>query len=216
MPDLPPEVVFENAINDAIARYAKLKKLTASIVVRRDEAQAELERGRQRLGEITSELDAALDADQDDEALALMQEQEDAQGRVNAQLLELEQAQTDADEAKLSVVQLRDSIQDLKADRDRTLVKLQSVSLREQIDSFSVDAELVALENVRDHIKTTLAEVELNRELGDADYDARIRKLRDKDSETSLKEQLEELKKARAEARESAGPGMAPPGKRRM
>ncbi len=62
-------------------------------------------------------------------------------------------------------------IRKLKAERDSMLAKMQSaqarIKIQEQLDGLSVDAEVKALDNVREHIKTTIAEANLGREMSD-------------------------------------------------
>ena len=58
------------------------------------------------------------------------------------------------------------------------LAKMQSAQARlkiqEQLDGLSVDAEVKALDNVREHIKTTIAEANLGKELSESSLDARL------------------------------------------
>ena len=60
------------------------------------------------------------------------------------------------------------------------LAKMQSaqarIKIQEQLDGLSVDAEVKALDNVREHIKTTIAEANLGRELSESSLDARLRR----------------------------------------
>jgi phage shock protein A len=73
-------------------------------------------------------------------------------------------------------------IRKLKAERDSMLAKMQSaqarIKIQEQLDGLSVDAEVKALDNVREHIKNTIAEANLGRELSESSLDARLAALR--------------------------------------
>jgi phage shock protein A len=106
----------------------------------------------------------------------------------------------DADSAKASLVQVQAEIKSLKAEKDNMLAKMASAEARvrigEQLEGLSVDAEVKALENVREHIKTTIAEANLNQELGESDLDTRLKKLRDATGETTSKSEWERLRNA--------------------
>ena len=77
----------------------------------------------------------------------------------------MDTAQKDADSAKSSLMSVQGEIRKLKAERDSMLAKMQSAQARlkiqEQLDGLSVDAEVKALDNVREHIKNTIAEANL-------------------------------------------------------
>ena len=55
-----------------------------------------------------------------------------------------------------------------------------------------------ALENVREHIKNTVAEANLGKELAGSDLDTRLAQLRAQTGEVSARSELERLKAARA------------------
>ncbi len=207
MTDLPPEIAHENAINDLIEKYSELKLLTAAIMVRRDEAAAQVEEGRAELDRLEGVLGRAVEGDQDDEALALLQQRHDTEDRLAGLVTELEQAQADAGAAKDSLVELKQGIERLKAERPRAVSAAASVSLDEQLDGIAVDAELIALENAREHIQNTIALVDLNRELAGSELG--VTAVPREDPEAKARRQLEELKRLR-------GGGEAPTSKKRL
>jgi len=61
-----------------------------------------------------------------------------------------------------------------------------------------VDAEVKALDNVRDHIRNTIAEANLGRELSESSLDSRLAQLRNQVGDVQAKQQLAELKAKRA------------------
>ena len=61
----------------------------------------------------------------------------------------------------------------------------------------SVDAEVKALDNVREHIRNTMAEAELGKELNETSIDGQLKALRQKTGEATARAQLEALKQAR-------------------
>ncbi len=198
-----PEIAYENAINSMIGKYSQLKKATASIIRRREDVTARLKATQDELANIDRDLQAALSTDQKDLGTALIQkkqalvnEQADLQG-------ELAQAQTDADSAKNSLGQVQTEIGKLKAEKDRMLAKFASaqsrVKIQEQLDGLSVDAEVKALDNVREHIKNTMAEANLGDELRGTDIDLRLQKLRQSAGSTSANDEWERMKNERAQ-----------------
>jgi len=78
------------------------------------------------------------------------------------------------------------------------LAKMESakarVRIQEQLDGLSVDAEVKALENVRTHIKTTIAEASLGQELAESSLDSRLKALRAQSGEVTARSQLDEMK----------------------
>ena len=92
----------------------------------------------------------------------------------------------------------------LKAEKDRMLSKMHSAQARmkvqEQIEGLSVDAEVKALDTVRDHIKNQVSEANLGKELAETDVDHRLAKLRQKSGSVTARAQLDAMKAARAQA----------------
>jgi phage shock protein A len=72
------------------------------------------------------------------------------------------------------------------------------VKIQEQLDGLSVDAEVKALDNVREHIKNTVAQANLGDELKENDLDARLAKLRNASGEVTANDEWEKLKAQKA------------------
>ena len=115
---------------------------------------------------------------------------------------DLDLAQKDADSAKSSLLTVQAEIKKLKAERDSMLAKLQSaqarIKIQEQLDGLSVDDEVKALDNVRGHIKTTIAEANLGRELSESSLDSRLAALKNQAGDVQARAQLAEMKAKRA------------------
>lgn len=206
-----PEIAYENAINSLVAKYTKLKGATASIIRRRDEIEQRVENERQSLAGIARDLDAALATNQDDLALVLLQKKTAVETELTGLAHEAEQAKVDADDAKNALLAVKSEIDKLKAERDRMLAKMQSaqarIQIQSQLDGLSVEADVQALDKVRDHIKNTISEANLGKELRDSDLDVRLEKLRQQSGAITARAQLDELKRQRA-AQASAGKQM--------
>ena len=90
------------------------------------------------------------------------------------------------------------------------LARMQSAQARlriqEQLDGLSVDAEVKALDNVREHIKNTIAEANLGQELAGSSLDARLAALKVQAGDVQAKQQLAELKAKKAAQQASQPP----------
>lgn len=206
-----PEIAYENAINSLIGKYTKLKSATAAIIRRRDEIDHRVNAERQALDAVARDLEAALATNQDDLALVLLQKKSAVEAELSGLASEAEQSKVDADDAKNALLAVKSEIDKLKGERDRMLAKMQSaqarIQIQSQLDGLSVEADVQALDKVRDHIKNTISEANLGKELRDSDLDVRLDKLRQQSGSITARAQLDELKRQRA-AQAAAGKQM--------
>ena len=197
-----PEIAYENAINSMVAKYSQLKTATAGIIRRREELDERYKRASTELAQTEAELDTAVSTNQDDLAVILIQKKNQLTADVGDLKTEMEQARSDADSAKTSLLGVQSEIRKLQSERDSMLAKMQSaqarIKVQEQLDGLSVDAEVKALDNVRQHIKTTIAEANLGKELSESSLDSRLAALRNQTGEVQAKQQLAELKAKKA------------------
>jgi len=204
-----PEIAYENAINSMIAKYTRLKTATAAIIRRREDIDARNQKARSDLAEVEGQLAAALDTSQDDLAVVLIQKKNALEKELAELRDELNLAQKDADSAKSSLITVQSEIRKLKSERDSMLAKMQSaqarIKIQEQLDGLSVDAEVKALDNVREHIKTTIAEANLGRELSESSLDSRLEALRNQAGDVQARQQLAEMKAKRAAQQAAQG-----------
>jgi phage shock protein A len=196
-----PEIAYENAINSLIQKYTRLQSATAAIIRRRDDLSSRYNDSTKQRDQINADLNSAMATNQDDLALVLIQKKNAVESDLKDLQTEAEQARTDANEAKSSLLSVKSEIDKLKAEKDRMLAKVQSaqarISIQQQIEGLSVDAEVQTLDRVREHIKNTVAQANLGQELHDSDLNVRLQKLRDKGGDITAKAQLDEMKKAR-------------------
>jgi phage shock protein A len=200
-----PEVAYENAINSMIEKYTQLKKATAAIIRRREELQVRLAEKQKELLQVDADLNTALETNQQDLGMILIQKQKALNEEVETLKADLQSAQKDADSAKASLVQVQAEIKKLKAEKDQMLAKMASaearIRIQEQLEGLSVEADVKALENVREHIKTTVAQANLNSELGETDLDGRLKALRAQSGDVTAKSEWERMQAARAAAK---------------
>jgi phage shock protein A len=192
-----------------IEKYSRFKNATAAIIRRREDIDERVKKANSELAQTEADLNTAVETNQDDLAIVLIQKKNQLTGDLAEMRAELDGAQKDADSAKNSLITVQSEIRKLKSERDSMLAKMQSAQARlriqEQIDGLSVDAEVKALDNVRDHIRTTIAEANLGRELSDSSLDARLATLRSQSGDVQARQQLAELKAKRAAQQASQG-----------
>ena len=197
-----PEIAYENAIDSMIEKYSRLKSATAAIIRRREETGERFKQATAELAQTEAELDTAVDTGQDDLALILIQKKNQLSTEVAEMRVEMESAQKDADSAKQSLLGVQSQIRKLQAEKDSMLAKMQSsqarIKVQEQLDGLSVDAEVKALDNVRQHIKNTIAEANLGKELSESSLDSRLAALRSQVGDVQSRNQLAELKAKKA------------------
>jgi phage shock protein A len=206
-----PEIAYENAVQSMTDKYVKLKRATAAILRRREEIDARLAEEQKELAQISADLNAAVDSGQDDLAVILIQKKNAIAASVSELSASLGQAKADADDAKASLMSVKAEIDKLKAEKDRMMAKLESAQARlkiqDQLEGLSVDADVKALEGVRKHIKDTIAEAKLGKELVEDDLDTKLRALRQQAGSTTARSELEQLKAARAQQATAANAG---------
>jgi phage shock protein A len=197
-----PEIAYENAINSMIEKYSKLKKATAAIIRRREEVSERLASQTKELAGVTNDLNVAIETNQDDLATVLIQKKNVLEKDIADLKTDLDAASKDADSAKTSLMSVQNEIKKLKAEKDNMLAKMASAQARirinEQLEGLSVDAEVKALDNVREHIKNTISEANLGSELKSTDLDERLKALRTQSGDVTAKQQLAEMKAAAA------------------
>ncbi len=76
-------------------------------------------------------------------------------------------------------------------------VRLQ---LREKLNGLSTEADIQALEAVRDHINRQVTDAQIGRELGDRDLEQRLAGIREAEAHAAARAQLDEIKRTRQRA----------------
>ncbi len=197
-----PEIAYENAISSMVAKYVKLKQATAAIIRRRDDVSERLKVKSKELEQVNHDLRVAVETNQEDLGMVLIQKQQAVNAEVTELKGDLESAVRDADSAKASLMQVQSEIHKLKSEKENMMAKMASaevkVRIQEQLDGLSVDAEVKALDNVRAHIKETIAQANLGQELAESDLDQRLKKLRATSGDVTAKSEWEKMRQAAA------------------
>jgi len=197
-----PEIAYENAINSMVEKYSSLKQATAALIRRREELDGRFAAQTRELTQVSADLDTAVATNQDDLALVLIKKKQALEGEVVSLRRELEEAAKEAEAAKQSLLQVQEEIRRLREEKDRMIARLRSAEARlriqEQLEGLSVEADVRALETVREHIKNRVAEANLSKELEQTSLDGRLAALRSQTGDVSARAELERLKAARA------------------
>lgn len=197
-----PEIAYENAISSMVAKYVKLKQATAAIIRRRDDVSERLKVKSKELEQVDHDLRVAVETNQEDLGMVLIQKKQSVSAEVAELKADLESSVRDADSAKASLMQVQSEIHKLKSEKENMMAKMASaevkVRIQEQLDGLSVDAEVKALDNVRAHIKETIAQANLGQELAESDLDQRLKKLRASSGDVTAKSEWEKMRQAAA------------------
>jgi phage shock protein A len=198
-----PEAVYEAAIQERVAQYAKLREAAAGVLYMRSKLGRELARQSDELRRVRRQLDIAVERNDDPAALALIGRRDALAGEVNRFTAELTELTKEADAAKQNLVTFQNEIVRLRDERARMLARLANAKARlrfqETLAGLSPDADIRALEEVRDHINRLVAETQVSRDLGDTELERRLGRIRDAEAESAARAQLEELKRTRRE-----------------
>ena len=196
------EAVYESAIEERIQKHRELKKAVSGIVYLRNKLSTELEQKQAALAEIQPQIPVAIEEGEDEAALVLIQKKDELNTAISQIQTELEKVSTQADEAKAGLVAFQGEIEKLKREKHEMLAKKANaearIQIQETLDGLSTDADIRALENVREGIDKLQAEADVGAELDDSNLDAKLDEIKSKTATASAKAQLDEMKKQMA------------------
>src|SRR6059058_1595228 len=139
-----PDAVYAAAIEERVAQYATLRQAAAGIIYLR------------------SQLEIAVERDDDAVALHLIGRRDTLGAEVTRLTAELTELTKEAEGAKQNLVTFQREIARLREERVRMLARLASAKARLRfqttLNGLSPDADIRALEEVRDHINRLVAE----------------------------------------------------------
>ena len=210
-----PEAVYEAAIDERVRKHRDLKKAVSGIVYLRNKLSTELEGKERELKEVMAQLPVAIDDGEDEVALVLIHKKDELTTQIEALSAELKKVSDQAEEAKSGLLSFQAEIEKLKREKEQMIAKKANAEARIQIqdtlDGLSTDADVKALDNVREHISKLQAEADIGSEIQGDSLDAKLKKIKDKAANSSARSQLEEMKRqmaARKTAAEGAGAGV--------
>lgn len=202
-----PEAVYEAAIEERLNKHRQLKKAVSGIVYLRNKLTSELEQAEKQLAEIQLQIPVAVEEGEDDVALVLLQKKDELTVKIIQVSSDLEKIKIQAEEAKSGLIAFQGEIEKLKREKNEVLAKKANaearISIQETLDGMSTDADIKALENVREHVEKLQAEADVGAEIKGESLDDKLSKIKAKTANAAAQGQLAELKKQMA-ARKSA------------
>ena len=198
-----PRAVYEQAIGQRIAQYEHLKEAVAGILYVRAKLEGEIGDRRAELARLHDDLKRALRKGDDDlgtnlvlHKQRLLEDLERAEG-------ELRRLRDEAEDAKENLLRFREEIRALEHEKGRALALVAGAQARRRvrvaIDGLSVDADVRALESVREHVARLASETALDRELAQAgEMPARLREIREEARVEAARRELDEIKRSLA------------------
>jgi phage shock protein A len=205
-----PRAVYEEAIHQRTQQYRELKEAVAGILYMRNKLEAEIAERRAEIARLHDDVRRSVRSGQDELSVTLIARKQMLLEELERAERELEGVRAEAEEAKSNLVRFREEIRSLVQEKSRMLATLASAQARrrmsEAIEGLSVDADMRALEGVRDHIARVSTEGALERELGDVTLRTRVRAIRDAVRDEAARRELREIKQQlRPELEQTAG-----------
>ena len=196
-----PAAVYEQAIEDRTRQYRELKEAVAGILYMRNKLEAEIHERRIDVARVEGDVRGAVARGEDDLSLKLIEHKQRLGEELERAERELDAVRREADEAKGNLLRFRAELRNLAREKGRMLATLANAVARrrlsETLEGFSVDADVRALEDVREQIARVATEGQLERELTGADDEMRVRlrAIRDEARHEAARRELEERKR---------------------
>ena len=200
-----PRAVYEHAIGERVAQYRELKEAVAGILYMRNRLEAEICERRGELARTLEDIRRAVSRVDDETSLALITRKQSLLEDLRHSEEELAGIRDQAEEAKANLVQFREEIRTLEREKGRMLATLANARarrhMRETLEGLSVDADMRALDVVREHILRLNTEGEIDSEVGpDQALGGRLRSIREEARRDAARLELDEIKRRRSPA----------------
>ncbi|MEO0601059.1 MAG: PspA/IM30 family protein [Myxococcota bacterium] len=207
-----PEAVYEAAIDERVRKHRELKKAVSGIVYLRNKLSTELEGKERDLKDVMTQLPVAIEEGEDEVALVLIQKKDELTGQIESLSDELKKVSEQAEEAKAGLLSFQAEIEKLKREKEQMVAKKANaearIQIQETLDGLSTDADVKALDNVREHISKLQAEADIGSEIQGDSLDAKLQRIKEKAANHSAASQLDELKKQMAARKQVATEGV--------
>ena len=196
-----PGAVYEAAIHERMEQYGKLREAAAGVLYMRSKLSKELHLKSAELTRLHHQLEIAVDRDDDEVALTLISRRDALGVEVERLSGELTDLTAEAETAKKNLTAFQNEIVRLRDEKLRMLARLANAKarlrLQETLTGLSPDADIRALEAVRDHINRLVSEVQVARDAGDPELERRLGSIREAEANSAARAQLDELKRSR-------------------
>lgn len=197
-----PEIVYQQAINERVNQYQKLMKAVSSIVYLRNKLEKDLASKTRELQDVSAQIPVAVQQDEEQAALVLIERKNQLVKDIEDVRGELEKISVQAEEAKAGLVTFQHEIEKLKTERDSMLAKREHAKARlkiqEQLSGLTADAEIRALDGVRESIHKLEAQADVAAEVQGSGMDAKLRQIKSATGSAAARSELEEIKRQMA------------------
>lgn len=195
-----PEVVYEQAIAERVRQYRELKSAVAGILYLRNKIEGEISDRRAEIARLHDDVRRSVRRGEEETSLSLIAHKQALFDELERAERELDDVRVQAEEAKTNLIRFREEIRSLVREKGRMLATLANARARRRlqaaIEGLSIDAEMDALENVREHISRVVLEGEVQHEIGEEgeEFRAKLRGFRDEARRESARSELASLK----------------------
>jgi phage shock protein A len=195
-----PRAVYEQAISGRLQRYAELKEAVAGILYLRNKLEAEIRDRRSEMARLSGDAERAVRRGDESLAVAVVTHRHELMGELERAEQELEGLRTEADAAKENLLRFREEIRELEREKGRALAVWAGARMRRQvrsaIEGLSVDADVRALEGVREHVAKLATEAHLDGELAaGSDLRVRLAEIRGEARHEAARREVEDMKR---------------------
>lgn len=195
-----PQAVYEQAIAERTRQYRELKQAVAGILYMRNKIEADICERRTEIAQIHEDIRRCVQQGDDELALSLISQKQTLEEEIERGEGELRTVQNEAQEAKGNLARFREEIRSLEREKVRILATLANARARRRIqdalDGLSVEADMRALESVREYVARVATEGRLTKELEeDGDLRQRVREIRSEARSAATRRELEEIKR---------------------
>jgi phage shock protein A len=196
-----PEAVYEAAIQERLTQYATLREAAAGVLYLRAKLAKELELKASEMTHLRAQLELAVGRDDDEVALSLISRRDAVTAEVDRLTHDLTELTAEAATAKMNLLSFQNEIARLRDEKVRMVARLANAKarlrLQETLSGLSLDADIRALDEIRDHINRLVTETQLSREVADTDLERRLDGIREAEATAAARAQLDELKRSR-------------------
>ncbi len=212
-----PRAVYEQAIQGRLSRYAELKEAVAGILYLRNKLEAEIRDRRSEMSRLSADAERAVRRGDESLAVAVVTHRHELVGEMERAEQELEGLRTEADAAKENLLHFREEIRALEREKGRALAVWAGARMRRQvrsaIEGLSVDADVRALEGVREHVAKIATEAHLDGELAaGSELRVRLAELRGEARHDAARREVEAMKlRLRPALADAAKPDLTAP-----
>ncbi len=195
-----PHAVYEQAIGERLKRYAELKEAVAGILYLRNKLEGEIHERRSELRRLGSDIERAVRKNDDDLGMSLVAHRQQRAEELERAESDFQALRGEAEQAKENLIHFRSEIRSLEREKGRAVALLAGAQARRQVravlEGLSVEADVRALEAVREHVARLATETQLDTEMGrEAPLQARIAEIRTEARHEAARRELEEVKR---------------------